>query len=78
MMYWTDWGVSPAIEWAGMDGSLRRKLVDTRLVWPNSLAIDFESRKLFWTDAGLKHIEFSNMDGSQRTVSISTSVHTSQ
>ena len=40
-LFWTDWGLHSRIERARMDGSKRRKLVDTGVgAWPNGLAID--------------------------------------
>ena len=34
-MYWTDWGATPKIERASLDGTQREVLVDTGLTWPN-------------------------------------------
>ena len=67
-MYWTDWGDVAKIERAGMDGQRRTAIIDTDLVWPNGLAIDYTAQKLYWADANLDKIEYSNVDGSQRTV----------
>ena len=69
-MFWTDWGSNPKIERAGMDGSSRVAIVYQDLVWPNGLALDYELRRLYWTDAGAKKIEFANIDGSGRQVRI--------
>ena len=35
---------------------------------PAGLAIDWITRKLYWTDAGEKRIELSDVDGGLRTV----------
>lgn len=59
-MYWTDWGESPKIECAYLDGSERRVLVNTSLGWPNGLALDLEEDKLYWGDAKTDKIEVSN------------------
>lgn len=59
-MYWTDWGESPKIECAYLDGSERRVLVNTSLGWPNGLALDLEKNKLYWGDAKTDKIEVSN------------------
>ena len=41
LMYWTDWGRSPRIEVAAMDGTDRKVLVRlTNPSWPNGLTID--------------------------------------
>ena len=41
LMYWTDWGLSPKIEVAAMDGTKRRTLVKiTSPSWPNGITLD--------------------------------------
>ena len=67
-MYWTDWGEVAKIEKAGMDGQGRTVIIDTELIWPNGLAIDYATQKLYWADANLDKIEYSNVDGSGRTL----------
>jgi len=67
-MYWTDWGSAAKIERCAMDGSLRQPVISEGLVWPNSLAVDSEHRRLYWTDAGLRRIETSQLDGTDRKV----------
>ncbi len=37
---------------------------------PAGLAVDWVSKKLYWTDAGTDRIEVSNLDGTMRTVLI--------
>uniref|UniRef100_A0A3Q3ETX7 Low density lipoprotein receptor-related protein 4 n=1 Tax=Labrus bergylta TaxID=56723 RepID=A0A3Q3ETX7_9LABR len=69
-MYWTDWGANPKIERAGMDASSRIVIISSNLTWPNGLAIDYETKRLYWADAGMKTIEFGNFDGSDRQVLI--------
>ena len=40
-MYWTDRGLHSRIEKSNMDGTDRRKIVDTGLGgWPNGVAVD--------------------------------------
>ena len=56
-MYWTDWGSTPKIEQANLDGSNKRTIVQGQLKWPNGLVIDAASRRLFWADAALDKIE---------------------
>ncbi|XP_043269103.1 low-density lipoprotein receptor-related protein 4 isoform X2 [Venturia canescens] len=67
-MYWSDWGKTPKIERASMDGSQRRVLIGANLTWPNGLAIDFDKKRLYWADGGTKSIEYSDLDGKNRTV----------
>lgn len=69
-MYWTDWGASPKIERAGMDASGRQVIISSNLTWPNGLAIDYGSQRLYWADAGMKTIEFACLDGSKRKVRV--------
>nr|XP_006819580.1 PREDICTED: low-density lipoprotein receptor-related protein 4-like [Saccoglossus kowalevskii] len=71
-IYWTDWGVSPKIESIGMDGLDRLSVIYENLTWPNGLAIDHEREKLYWADAGLKTIEYSDLDGRNRMMLIGT------
>lgn len=67
-MYWTDWGNPPKIERSGMDGTVRTTVIDVNLTWPNCLAMDRELQKLYWTDAGTRKIEVSDLDGKNRQV----------
>ncbi|XP_072036117.1 low-density lipoprotein receptor-related protein 2-like [Amphiura filiformis] len=68
-LYFTDWGLVPKIEKAGMDGNNRRVIVDRNLRWPNDVTIDYDARRLYWLNAGgalVNKIESSDMDGSDR------------
>ena len=67
-MYWSDWGEEARIERAGMDGSNRTVLHNTGLVWPNGITIDYTNQKLYWIDANLDTLEYSNVDGTGRTL----------
>ena len=69
-MYWTDWGQTPKIERAAMDGTQRSVIVISNLTWPNGLAIDHEGERLYWADGGTKAIEYANLDGKNRTTLI--------
>ncbi len=73
-MYWTDWGANPKIERAGMDASNRTVIISTNLTWPNGLAIDYSTERLYWADASFKTIEYGNFDGSGRQVGMSSLV----
>ncbi|PIK49920.1 Prolow-density lipoprotein receptor-related protein 1 [Apostichopus japonicus] len=74
--FWTDWGSSPYIGKAGMDGSNFTKLVTTRLLWPNGLTIDYPTDRVFWADAGTDRIEFVEYDGTNRHLIINEGVGT--
>ena len=67
-MYWTDWGNAPRIEMAAMDGSSRKAIVTSGLVWPNGLTIDAGAKLLYWADAKLDKIEESDLTGGSRRV----------
>ncbi|XP_054262351.1 nidogen isoform X2 [Macrosteles quadrilineatus] len=69
-IYWSDWNrASPKLESANLDGSGRETLVTRDVKLPNSLAIDWATHELCWTDAGTKKIECLNLDsGIRRTV----------
>ncbi|XP_038051809.1 uncharacterized protein LOC119724704 [Patiria miniata] len=67
-LYWTDWGSAPKIERSGTDGSGRRVLIDTALMWPNGISLDLEGGRMYWCDAGTDRIEYSDLLGQGRTV----------
>lgn len=51
-----------------MDASNRLVIIFSNLTWPNGLAIDYESQRLYWADVGMKTIEYASLDGSNRKV----------
>ena len=57
------------IESAKMDGSDRRVLADMQVQWPNSLCLDLEGGRLYWTEAYYDRILSMNLDGSEVRVS---------
>ena len=62
-MYWTDWGTTPKIARGRLDNNYNVDTIVTgQLKWPNGLVIDAASQKLFWADAGMDKIEYSNLD----------------
>lgn len=69
LMFWSDWGEVPKIERAGMDGdpATRQVIVSTRVFWPNGLAVDFDSGRLYWADGKYNYIHSANVDGSDRS-----------
>ena len=69
-MFWTDWGHAAKIERCGMDGTRRSEVIGDEVMWPNSVAVDYQRDRLYWTDAGLHRIETSRLDGSHRKVYI--------
>ena len=67
-IYWTDWGQAAKIERMSMDGDFSTRAILHNLTgsWPNGLSIDFTLFRIYWTDAKLKVIESSRLDGSDR------------
>ena len=63
-MFWTDWGEEPKIERAEMDGSNRRVIIKQDIHWPNGLTLDYNNKKVYWTDSKLLYIKKANYDGS--------------
>uniref|UniRef100_A0A8C7Z935 Low-density lipoprotein receptor-related protein 4 n=1 Tax=Oryzias sinensis TaxID=183150 RepID=A0A8C7Z935_9TELE len=64
-IYWTD-VTTDSINRALWNGTSRIVIISSNLTWPNGLAIDYETKRLYWADAGMKTIEFGNFDGSDR------------
>ena len=58
-MFWTDWADEPGarIERANMDGTGRRVVVDSHILWPNGVAVDMENDKIIWCDAATEVCE---------------------
>ncbi|GFO50674.1 low-density lipoprotein receptor-related protein 6 [Plakobranchus ocellatus] len=75
-MYWTDWGETPKIERAGMDGNseTRTTIIDENISWPTGLAIDYEGSRIFWVDVKLKSIFSCDFDGRNRHTVIEESL----
>ncbi len=73
-MYWSDWGSSPKIEQANMDGSARTTLVSSGLLWVNSLALDYQNRLLYWCDASHDKIERIDLQGNNRVLILDLSL----
>ncbi|KAF7287931.1 hypothetical protein GWI33_000273 [Rhynchophorus ferrugineus] len=67
-IFWSDWNrLHPKIEWANADGTDRRIFFEGPDVsLPNSLAIDFDTEQLCYTDAGTKKIECIQIDSKQK------------
>ncbi|XP_037942571.1 very low-density lipoprotein receptor [Teleopsis dalmanni] len=65
-MYWSDWGSSPRIERAGMDGSHRIPIIIYDVKWPNGITLDLVRKRIYWVDGKLNEISSANYDGSKR------------
>jgi len=62
-MFWTDWGASSKIETAHLNGENRHTIVSSSLGWPNDIALDYSSQKIYWVDASIHKIEYANYSG---------------
>ena len=62
-MFWADLGSAPRIERANLDGSGRSIIVAKDIERPHGLALDFDLRRLYWSDATLDTIEFVDYSG---------------
>ena len=67
LMFWTDWGQSPHIGVAFMDGSGAKVLVEN-MKWPNGITLDWPNGRLYWVDAKLGTIESVAINGNDRRV----------
>lgn len=65
-LFWTDWGESPRIERAGLDGSRRQTIINTKIYWPNGITLDTPNKRLYFADSKLDYIDFCNYDGTGR------------
>ena len=65
-IYISDYGTNAKIYAANLDGSGLRPLVESKVLWPTSLAIDYPNSRLYWTDLKLRTIDSILLNGSQR------------
>lgn len=70
ILFWTDWGVKPAVSTASMDGTLNRALITQNVYSPNGLTVDWPNDRLYWVDAKFQSIESCRLDGSDRRLTI--------
>lgn len=68
-IFWTDCDkTTPKIERAKLDGTNRTILVHSDLKQPTGLAVDFQSKKVFWCDPLTNTIEVVGFDGQDRKI----------
>ncbi|GFU58759.1 low-density lipoprotein receptor-related protein 5 [Nephila pilipes] len=67
-MFWTDWGETPKIERASMDGNqtTRAVIIKDDISWPNGIAVDYDTKRIYWTDAKKRCIASSDFNGEKR------------
>ncbi|XP_069493571.1 nidogen-2 [Ambystoma mexicanum] len=72
MVYWTD-VAGRTISRASLEpGAEPEIIINSGLMSPEGLAIDYNRRTMFWTDSGLDRIESAELDGSGRKVLFDT------
>ncbi|KAK2856787.1 hypothetical protein Q5P01_005522 [Channa striata] len=65
-VYWTDLSARTISRASIAPGAEPEILINTNLVSPEGLAVDFKRRMMFWVDSNPDVIESSNLDGSGR------------
>ena len=65
--YWID-GITNKIYRTHFEGGSSKVIIESGLVQPTTLAIDWIGRLLFWADSSTRRIEVSNLDGRNRKV----------
>ncbi|XP_065212524.1 low-density lipoprotein receptor-related protein 2-like [Planococcus citri] len=63
LIFISEWDKSANISRMHTDGTNLMVFRNLTLGWPNGLAIDFAVDRLYWCDALLKHVQHSNLDG---------------
>lgn len=51
-----------------MDGSLRQKIVLTKIVYPFGVTVDYPNRHVYWVDGYLSHVERVDYNGENRRI----------
>lgn len=68
VIFWTDVSLGKILRKSLKKGSSVETVVSVGLMRSEGLAIDWVTKKIYWTDSHLKLIEVVNLDGSQRSV----------
>ncbi|XP_013773508.1 low-density lipoprotein receptor-related protein 2-like isoform X2 [Limulus polyphemus] len=77
-MYYTDWGRfgnTGKIYRATMAGNQKKAIVEDSLIQPSGLTIDYEDKKLYWTDALREKIERSDLNGTNRETLVFATIY---
>ncbi|CAH1155627.1 unnamed protein product [Phaedon cochleariae] len=72
-LYFSSWHLQAFIGKLGMDGSNFTMILNWEddIAWPNALTIDYFTDRLYWADAHLDYIAFSNLEGKHRHIVLS-------
>ena len=72
MVYWCE--VDEGHIYRATIDSEGKELIVSGLINPEEVAVDWINRKLYWCDYGSDTIEYSNLDGSERIILLSTDI----
>ncbi len=71
-IFFTSWHLQAYIGRIGMDGSNFTRIVyinnGDKLAWPNAITVDYFSNKIWWADAHLDYIAYSDYDGKNQNI----------
>ncbi|KAF5276464.1 hypothetical protein FQA39_LY06533 [Lamprigera yunnana] len=72
-MYFSSWHLQAYIGKIGMDGSNFTRILtwEDDIAWPNALTIDYFTDRLYWADAHLDYIAFTDLEGKHRHIVLS-------
>ncbi|KAK9880927.1 hypothetical protein WA026_013260 [Henosepilachna vigintioctopunctata] len=72
-MFFTSWNLQAYIGKIGMDGSNFTMILNWNddIAWPNAITIDYFADKLYWADAHLDYIAYSDFEGHNRHIVLS-------
>lgn len=62
-LFWSDWGTRAKIESSDLLGENRKVLLDTDMVKPLGLVIDYDKNRLYWVDSFKCTIEMADLNG---------------
>lgn len=67
-LFWTDTGIQPKIERSLLDGSKRKVLVWSGILYPVSIAVDVHSSTIYFTDSARETVESCDLEGNARRI----------
>lgn len=67
-LFWTDTGIQPKIERSLIDGSKRKVLVWSGILYPVSIAVDVHSNTIYFTDSARETVESCDLEGNARRI----------
>ena len=73
-LFWTDWSSRyPRIMRSWLDGQHITPIVTGKndVFWPNGIALDIQTEKVFWVDANRDRLVSASMNGTNVTVLVS-------